>query len=569
MAKKLSDSFQFRGTTRSVNVLPNRGFGDPDEDETEDDIAHHLMYMFQFRQSLSVDLPTELGIPKISSGETSTTENESKQGKGYDYDLIVMGGGSGGIACAKEAGVYNKKVAVLDYVTPTPHGTKWGLGGTCVNVGCIPKKLMHASSLLREAITDSKSYGWEVPETIPFSWETMAKNVHVYIRSLNFGHRVQLNDNKIDYYNAKGFFVDNHTIRATDKKDKERVFTGEHIVIATGGRPKYPDIPGAREYCITSDDLFWLKKSPGKTLVVGASYVALECAGFLTGCELDTTVMIRSIPLRGFDQQMAGLIVAHMADHGTRVLQRCVPTKVEKEHCGRLKVTWQDVDGQYHHDKFDTVLFAVGRTPETHNIGLNNTDVKVDENTGEILCDQPGQDPDKSTADNIYAIGDIAKGRPELTPVAAKSGKLLTHRLFSPSKKAMDYNCVATAVFTPLEYGCIGLSEEDAIVKHGVNRIEVYHAYHRPLEFAIPGRNAEQCYIKVIAHKTPPHKILGFHYLGPNAGEITQGFSLAFKCGVTMEHLHNTVGIHPTVAEEIVKLHITKSSGEDPHITGC
>ncbi|NXT86529.1 TRXR2 reductase, partial [Anhinga rufa] len=301
-----------------------------------------------------------------------------------EYDLLIIGGGSGGLACAKEAAQFGRKVAVLDYVEPSPQGTKWGLGGTCVNVGCIPKKLMHQAALLGNALKDAQHYGWNIAQPVHHTWSVMAQAVQNYVKSLNWGHRVQLQDKKVKYFNMKGSFSDPHTIRGLTKAGKETIVTAENIVIATGGRPKYPThIAGALEYGITSDDLFWLKESPGKTLLAYYPFVlhlyeiivhisltdaspdvSLECAGFLTGIGLDTTVMMRSIPLRGFDQvsQMASLVTEHMESYGTKFLKRCFPTKVEKLESNRLQVTWKNTDlGTEQTDSFDTVMWAVGK----------------------------------------------------------------------------------------------------------------------------------------------------------------------------------------------------------------
>ncbi|XP_049978994.1 thioredoxin reductase 2, mitochondrial isoform X4 [Alexandromys fortis] len=279
------------------------------------------------------------------------------------FDLLVIGGGSGGLACAKEAAQLGRKVAVADYVEPSPQGTKWGLGGTCVNVGCIPKKLMHQAALLGGMVKDAHHYGWEVAQPIQHNWKKMAEAVQNHVKSLNWGHRVQLQDRKVKYFNVKASFVDKHTVCGVDKGGKTTLLSADHIVIATGGRPKYPtQIKGALEYGITSDDIFWLKESPGKTLVVGASYVALECAGFLTGIGLDTTVMMRSIPLRGFDQQMSSLVTEHMESHGTRFLKGCIPSVIKKLPTGQLQVTWKDhASGKEDTGTFDTVLWAIDR----------------------------------------------------------------------------------------------------------------------------------------------------------------------------------------------------------------
>ncbi|XP_076367400.1 thioredoxin reductase 1 isoform X2 [Tachypleus tridentatus] len=482
-----------------------------------------------------------------------------------DYDLIVIGGGSGGLACAKEAALLGKKVGVLDYVESSPQGTKWGLGGTCVNVGCIPKKLYHEGSLLGERIEDARHYGWELRDSVTHNWDTLKTAVMNYIKSLNWGHRVQLKQKNVDYYNAKGSFLDSHTISAVFEDGKEQKFTAKNFVIAVGARPKYPDdVPGAKEYCISSDDIFYLDKPPGKTLVVGGSYVALECAGFLTELGFDTTVMVRSICLRGFDQQMAQLVTDNMAVKGTKFLWKCLPVHVEETDRSRLRVKWKTQEGNICHDVFDTVLFAVGRQAQTCQLNLSKVGVKTHPDSCKVLATN-----EQSSVSHIYAIGDVLQGKPELTPVAIKAGKLLARRLFENSKKEMDYENVATTVFTPLEYACVGLSEEKALKKYGMENLEVYHAFYKPLQYTLAERDASQCYLKAVCLREHPQKVIGLHLTGPHAGEVMQGFSAALKCGLNIELLEQTVGIHPTVAEEVVKLNISKRSGKDPTVTGC
>lgn len=485
----------------------------------------------------------------------------------HEYDLLVIGGGSGGLACAKEAAQFGKKVAVLDYVDPSPKGTKWGLGGTCVNVGCIPKKLIHQAALFGGALKDAAHYGWNVPHPVHHDWSKMAKAVQHYVKSLNWGHRVQLQDRKVKYLNMKGTFVDKHTVCGSTKAGKETRITANNIVIATGGRPLYPaNVTGAKEYGITSDDIFWMKEPPGKTLVVGASYVSLECAGFLTGLGMDTTTMVRSIPLRGFDQQMASLVTDYMKSYGTKFLWKCTPTRVQKDKTGRLRVTWRNVDsGAEESGTYDTVMWAVGRAPETKFLNLEKVGVRMEPSSGKIIVDAY----EATSVPHIYAVGDITEGRPELTPTAITAGKLLAQRLFNHSSETMDYDNVPTTVFTPLEYGCVGLSEEEAIERHGEDNIEVYHAYYKPLEFTVAERDASQCYIKMVCLRDEQQRILGLHFIGPNAGEVVQGFTLGMKCGATYGQLLKTVGIHPTTAEEVTRLRITKRSGLDATVTGC
>nr|QWA14832.1 thioredoxin reductase [Diaphanosoma celebensis] len=486
----------------------------------------------------------------------------------YDYDLVVIGGGSGGLAASKEAALWGAKVAVCDFVVPTPIGTTWGLGGTCVNVGCIPKKLMHQAALLGQAINDAKKFGWDLPENVNFNWLTMVEAIQAHIGSLNWGYRVALREKKVTYLNAYAEFVDPHTLKTTDRRGKVNNITARYVLLATGGRPRYPDIPGAKEYGITSDDIFSLQHHPGKTLCVGASYIALECAGFLAGLGIDATVMVRSILLRGFDQQIAELIGGYMEKHGVQFKRGYVPTKIERIEegsPGRLKVTSENGDGEILEEEYNTVLFAIGRDACTSTIGIENSGVLLNPKNGKVITDEKEQ----SNVPHIYAIGDILDGKLELTPVAIQAGKLLARRIFGNQTLLTDYANVPTTVFTPLEYGCVGLSEEDAIKKYGEADIEVYHSYITPLECTVPKRDDNAGYAKLICVKSLNEKVVGFHILAPNAGEITQGFAIGLKMGATKADFSNLIGIHPTVAEVFTTLSITKSSGADVFQKGC
>lgn len=493
-----------------------------------------------------------------------------EENHGFEYDAVVIGGGSGGLACSKWLADRGKKTAVLDFVRPSPQGTTWGLGGTCVNVGCIPKRLMHQSALLGDAIRDARTYGWKLPEDaeIKHDWATLVQGVQDHIGSINWGYRVELRTRKVQYINAYGTFVGPHTLECTDRKGKKTTITSRRFILAMGGRPRYPTIPGAQEYCITSDDIFSLPHPPGKTLVVGASYVALECAGFLTGLGFDTTVMIRSIPLRGFDQQMAEMIVDYMSQTGTHFVRNAVPTKVEKLEDGRLKVTWSRKMGDFDlgeaDDIFDTVVMAIGRNPETVQIGLDKLGVKLNRDS-KVIVNQY----DQTNIPHIYAIGDIVAGGLELTPVAIMAGRLLADRISGTNTRPMDYVNVPTTVFTPIEYGSVGLSEEAAIEKHGEKNIRVYHSYFKPLEWTIPHRGDNVCYMKVICLISEEERVIGFHILAPNSGEITQAVGLGVRLGAKKHDFDMLVGIHPTVAEEMTQLTVSKDSGKDPRKSGC
>lgn len=241
----------------------------------------------------------DVSINKKETKEEQHMEVEKQQK--FEYDLLVIGGGSGGISAARTAAKLGARVALADFVQPTPLGTKWGLGGTCVNVGCIPKKLMHYSAICADMRHDQAKQGWSSDLSQSHNWQDMTLNVQNHIKSLNFGYRSEMLKNQIKFFNAYASFVNNNTAKLEDARGKVEEVSAERIVIAVGARPTYPGIPGDKEFGITSDDLFWMKKVPGKTLVVGASYVALECAGFLSALGYETTVMVRSILLRGFD----------------------------------------------------------------------------------------------------------------------------------------------------------------------------------------------------------------------------------------------------------------------------
>jgi len=440
-----------------------------------------------------------------------TKRNSSSGGSGnadshnYDYDIIVIGGGSGGLAASKEAAKLGLKVAVYDFVTPTPIGTTWGLGGTCVNVGCIPKKLMHQASILGENMKDAKEFGWQFPEghVETHSWEKMVENIQGHIKGLNWGYKTQLRSQNVKYFNELASFTGPNTIKATNKKGEEKTVTAAKFILATGGRPVYPNIPGAKEFGITSDDVFSMQTDPGKTLLIGASYIALENAGFLSGMGKNVTIMVRSILLRGFDQQIAEKIGEHMENKcGINFVRKCVPTKLERieegANKGMVRVHGDYQDGTSYEDIFNTVMFAVGRQAETENLGLGPIGVTLNPKNKKCIVDEG----ESSNVPHIFAIGDMIDGRPELTPVAIQAGRLLARRIAGTSSQFTDYDKIPTTVFTPLEYGCCGLSEEDALSRHGGENIEVYHTNFWPLEWTLNhDRPDNACYAKLICDK--------------------------------------------------------------------
>lgn len=480
----------------------------------------------------------------------------------YDYDLIVIGGGSGGLAAAKKATEYGAKVALFDYVKPSTQNTKWGLGGTCVNVGCVPKKLYHYAANISSLIhNEAKDYGFEINENINHNWETLMNNIKTHIRKLNFSYKSGLKSSNVKYINAYAKFKNINEVEYTHKIEN-KTLTAKHFIIAVGGRPYIPDdIPGAKQYAITSDDIFFQNKSPGKTLCVGASYISLECAGFLTHLGLDTTVSMRTIALRGFDRQCADKVVNLMKKTGTKFKEQLIPSSIIKTDKGKLLVTFINTKNNMidHTEEYDTVLYATGRYPQTKNIGLENIGIDILSN-GKIKCNN-----EQTNIENIYAIGDILDNCPELTPVAIRSGELLASRLYGSKTEIMNYDLIPTTIFTPYEYGCVGLSEEDAVNKYGIDAIEIYLYEFTRLEGSISSDESLSCsnLSKLVCLKTDNERVLGFHYVGLNAGEVTQGFALSLRLGAKKKDFDDTIGIHPTDAESFMSMNITKSSGEN------
>merc|ERR1740123_1386358 len=353
--------------------------------------------------------------------------------------------------------------------------------------------------------------------------------------------------------------------------------TAANIVIAVGGRPAVPDIPG-KELAITSDDIFWKKTNPGKTLCVGASYISLETAGFLNEYNIETHVMVRSILLRGFDRECADLIGDYMQRIGCRFIMKSSPKKLEQTPDGRIKVTYEqksvDEDGvetkQILEDVYDTVMFATGRRADTQGLNLEAAGVQAEPN-GKIIIKE-----EASNVPHIYALGDVAEGKQELTPVAIQAGKLLSERLFAGSNIQMDYDTVPTTVFTPVEYGTCGLSEEEAISRYGAENVDAYWRKFTALEHSAPHRygvDGEEIsnphFSKLVVNTAEHERVVGFHYVGPHAGEVTQGYTLAMKLGATKADFDNVIGIHPTTAEQFTTLDVTRSSGKDGNATGC
>jgi thioredoxin reductase (NADPH) len=482
------------------------------------------------------------------------------------------------------------------------------------------KKLMHTAALHKERMLEAYEYGWDLgdlndpdknnyeQDTLfqQFRWERMVKNVQTYIKSLNFGYTSTMAQIDVPYVNAMATFQDKNTLLFTnnkavlndylknDKVDTEKMgkVTAEYIVIATGGRPNLLDeknCTGVTKYAITSDDIFSMKKPPNKTLVVGGGYIALECAGFLKTLGYPVTVMTRSDRfLRGFDMGSVNMLMQYMEQQmGMRIIPNNLPYHIEKKENGKLQVKWKNqMTKDVAEEEFDTVLMAIGRTANTSNLHLQKVGVGINPKTSKIIGGF-NDEFEQTSVPNIFAIGDTLENTPELTPIAQKSATMLARRLDARRKGVlptatgyrkllMDYRDFPTTVFTPIEYSCCGLSEEQAINRFGVENIEVYHSRFVPLEDALEHKilpsgdpTLKKVYCKVICNKKDQERVVGFHYLGPNAGEVLQGYAVAMKMGMHKKDLDRTVGIHPTTSEEFVQLKKTKASGEDFDKTSC
>jgi thioredoxin reductase (NADPH) len=493
-----------------------------------------------------------------------------KPNHSFDYDIFIIGGGSGGISCAKNASKLGKKVGIADFVKPSPQGTSWGLGGTCVNVGCIPKKLLHFAALSGELRHDQQSCGWDVDPSKPHDWKKMITTVNNHIYKLNFGYFSELMGMQVDIKMAYASFPDPknpHLIELTDGQGNKSTITSDKIVLAMGGRPRYLNVEGFKEHCITSDDLFWQKTAPGKTLVLGGGYVALECGGFIKGLGHEVEVLYRSVCLRGFDRDMVDKITKHMVKSGMVMTKGEIKsiTKLENKKI-EVVITVKDDQGNSteHTRVVDTLLAAVGRDPVTRTMGLEEVGVGMN-SRGYIQVNKDKQ----TSVKNIYAVGDIVEGNLELTPVAIKQGRNLAHRLYGSVNQHVNLDYVATAVFTPLEYGCVGWSEERAVKELGSEGIDVYHTYFKPLEWNfLPSHDMTTCYCKVIVSKND-RKVKGIHIVCPNAGEVIQAYTAVVQFGLTYEQMKEMVAIHPTIAEELLLLQFTKKENPSAEKGNC
>ena len=442
----------------------------------------------------------------------------------FDYDLFVIGAGSGGVRAARMSASMGARVAVAE--------ARY-LGGTCVNVGCVPKKLFSYAAHFTENFHDAASFGWDVSHG-PIDWPRLRDNKTREIERLNGIYGNILKNANVDLINGHARFVDEHTVDVNGKH-----YRAERILIAVGGWPYIPDVPG-KEHAISSNELFYLDELPKHATVVGGGYIATEFAGILNGLGVKVTqIYRRSLFLRGFDEEIRGHLAEEMRQRGIELRFNENVTAIEKTADGlQLQLESGGVLNT------GAVLYATGRQPLLEGLGLENTRVALNEQ-GFIAV----SDTFQTAAPSIYALGDVIGGM-ELTPVALAEGMNLARRLYGGIDQAMDYEYIPTAIFCQPNIGTVGYSEEQAREKFG--DISVFTSQFKHLKHTLTA-NPSKVFLKLIVDKASD-RVVGVHMLGDDAGELIQGFAVAIKAGATKAVFDATIGIHPTVAEEFVTM---------------
>jgi glutathione reductase (NADPH) len=448
----------------------------------------------------------------------------------YDFDLFVIGAGSGGIASARRAAEHGAKVGIVE---------SGRLGGTCVNRGCIPKKLMVYASHFPAQFKEAQGYGWSAVEST-LDWPYMVKAVNDEVTRLNGIYARMLDGSKVEIFRGHGRLIDPHTIAIG-----EQTITADKVLIAVGGEPIKPDFPGA-EYAITSDDIFTLPEQPKHLVVLGGGYIGVEFACILKGLGSQVTQILRQTQiLRGFDNDIRNEIQEGMVRHGIRIVPNLRHIAIAKIDSG-LEITVKTPDGEEDLILADAVsLAAIGRRPLLDNLGLDNTKVEIV--NGAIAVDHHSQTAEK----NIYAVGDCTD-RINLTPVAINEGRAFADTHFGNKPRQMHYDNIATAVFSYPEAATVGLTEEEARAQYGDDAIKVYRSKFRPMYYVLPGKEEKTLMKLVVQIETD--RVLGAHMVGEHAAEIIQGVAIALKMGATKAQFDATVGIHPSSAEEFVTM---------------
>lgn len=446
-----------------------------------------------------------------------------------DYDVVVIGAGSGGVRFARMAARYGARVAIVE--------SRY-YGGTCVNVGCVPKKLYVYAAQFAESFREAAGFGWSLPQAPSFSWEVLKQQRSEEIKRLNGVYERLLENQKVDRYWGQGRFVSTHEIQVGDETLKT-----DKVVIATGGWPTVPKFTGS-EHAVTSNEFFDLPKLPERCLVLGAGYIGVELAGILAGLGVSVSLAFRGEQiLRGFDEEVRQCLAEQLLRQGLTLLPKHSPSALSPvAESGTYDMTFANG----HQANYDLVLACTGRHPLTEGLNLSAAGVETATN-GSI----PVSTHFQTNIPHIYALGDVID-RVALTPVALGEGMVLADNLFGDGQSApqsMDYTWVPTTVFSQPNLATVGLTEAQAVAQ---GPVAVYTAKFRPMKNTLSGSEIQSfCKLLICDHS---QRVLGMHILAPDAGELLQGFAVAIKMGATLKDLHRTVGIHPTLAEELVTM---------------
>ena len=455
------------------------------------------------------------------------------QSHNYEYDYIALGGGSGGIASVNRAAMHGKKCAIIEAKA---------LGGTCVNVGCVPKKVMWFAGQVADAFKYAPDYGFDLSgfdtSLSKHSWQTLVDNREAYISRIHASYDNVLAKNNVDVINGWGEIQDPHTIKVDN-----RLITANKILIATGGKPSIPEIDGHR-HILDSDGFFALKSQPKKVVIVGAGYIAVELAGLLNALGSETHLIVRKDdPLREFDPIIRETLVEQMQEEKITIHRQTQITKIEKNDSDQFIIS---TNSDTNIPAVDAVIYAIGRSPITTGIGIENTEVELDAK-GYIVTDEY----QNTSVESIYAVGDNT-GRAQLTPVAVAAGRRLSERLFNgKTNEKLDYTNIPTVVFSHPAIGTIGLTELEARAEYG-DDVKIYTSSFTAMYTAITKHRQPTKMKLVCAGKN--EKVVGIHIIGHGADEMLQGFAVAVKMGATKADFDNTVAIHPTSSEELVTM---------------
>jgi glutathione reductase (NADPH) len=446
----------------------------------------------------------------------------------YDFDLITIGAGSGGVRASRVAAQYGARVAIVE---------ERYLGGTCVNVGCIPKKLFVYASEFSEAFEDAAGFGWTVPKS-SFDWRKLIANKNHEIERLNGVYGKLLTDSGVRIVNGRAVVIEPHTVAIGNER-----LTTRYILVATGGWPTLPEIPGA-ELAISSNEAFFLERFPSRAIIVGGGYIGVEFAGIFHGLGAKVTLVHRGpLFLRGFDDDLRQALAGEMRKRAIELHFSSLVEKIEGTRAG-VRVTLSDGASL----EADLIMFATGRAPNSRGLGLEEAGIALDAN-GAVMVDRYSC----SSVPNIYAVGDVTNRR-NLTPVAIAEGRAVAETLFNGKPMSVEYEDVPSAVFSQPPIGTVGLTEAEARERYG--EVDVYKSSFRPLKHTVSGRD-ERAFMKLVVDPKTD-RVVGCHMMGPDAGEIIQGMAIALKCNATKAQFDATIGIHPSAAEEFVTMR-TKS----------